>query len=988
MVDFYYKYLKYKTKYLNMSSIIKNDLIGGDKPSYFNIKDIGLFEANTPIDRHLNPIYGFIWTEYSVIENYLNFYNPANKISKFVNKAFHKISRIVKPTIGLNDITLDDLGQLLGYMFIYKILLKPIYDNINRVSENITEIIKILNKNSRSVDMSPVVSSAIVSDNIFKSFDYSKIIIEEVSVDIDLSTITSDVILNRFLKNYFKKIIDYKKSLETHFEPKYSAKAIKPIKKIISPNLNINNNDEELFHVVLAIVWWFANNKSGIREYYLGINKILPESMKVFIPDTFDTDIYEPVELDTPSRDFNLALAIEVQNMRGIIKLYNQEYSSIVHSSISFPDCGETSIRNFINIIVYDTLTKQFNIHVLDRFGPIPDLIKYYEVFNNESLQSSLEKLDIFGGKFNSRDAWSLIVSNLPGVQYKNEYHLKDDTTYYYEIKSGLSIGTDFTVGIGISTEEHMSKPNILQVLINLFSRVKNFDDFNNEHIKLTVELNERGFGQIFIQNKKDNYEWKFLDGHYYIDKNQDKSKLIDIKSITKEEFFIVIRRIEYTRTNAHLLSKIKQDWYYYIDYTPDQLLELFNSGYVITEEDYDAVLKYMYTNYNSDQILRISINFDMVKDYTIITSLNIIKYDYDYNYLFRFLDKLIKLQTLEFLTYNLPFGDSLMNLTNLQTLQLPMYNLPFGDSLTNLTNLQTLEIPIYNLPFGDSLTNLTNLQTLNLPMYRQPLDNSFANLINLHTLKFKRYNHLLGNSLANLTNLQTLELFSYNHPFNDSLINLTNLQTLNLYYYSQPLDDSLANLINLQTLHLPMYNNPFGNSLANLINLQTLKLQIYSQPLDDFLANLINLQTLNLGSYNNPLGNSLAKLINLQTLKLPMYSQSLNDSLAKLINLQTLDLDSYDQPLGNSLANLINLQTLKLPMYGQPLDDSLTKLINLQTLNLDSYNQPLGNSLANLINLQVLYINSYRGKISDSLKNLTNLQEVIIDKINKIREI
>ena len=85
-MDYYSKYLKYKTKYLNFSSN-KYFMKGSGKPSYTCIKDINLFpksdlESESDIEKHLNPIYGFIWNEFDAITNYYNFKDTTPRVTK------------------------------------------------------------------------------------------------------------------------------------------------------------------------------------------------------------------------------------------------------------------------------------------------------------------------------------------------------------------------------------------------------------------------------------------------------------------------------------------------------------------------------------------------------------------------------------------------------------------------------------------------------------------------------------------------------------------------------------------------------------------------------------------------------------------------------------------------------------------------------------------------------------------------------------------
>ena len=83
-MDYYLKYLKYKNKYIALAQ----KMYGGDKPSYYNLKNINLFSSESEIENYLNPIYGFIYNEAGIIKNYYNFYDDKNVVSKLVHITF------------------------------------------------------------------------------------------------------------------------------------------------------------------------------------------------------------------------------------------------------------------------------------------------------------------------------------------------------------------------------------------------------------------------------------------------------------------------------------------------------------------------------------------------------------------------------------------------------------------------------------------------------------------------------------------------------------------------------------------------------------------------------------------------------------------------------------------------------------------------------------------------------------------------------------
>ena len=72
-MEYYQKYLKYKTKYMSLKKSIKiKQMYGGDKPMVEILKDINLFPIDSKIESYLNPIYGFLLNETGFIKNYQN----------------------------------------------------------------------------------------------------------------------------------------------------------------------------------------------------------------------------------------------------------------------------------------------------------------------------------------------------------------------------------------------------------------------------------------------------------------------------------------------------------------------------------------------------------------------------------------------------------------------------------------------------------------------------------------------------------------------------------------------------------------------------------------------------------------------------------------------------------------------------------------------------------------------------------------------------
>ena len=75
-------------------------------------------------------------------------------------------------------------------------------------------------------------------------------------------------------------------------------------------------------------------------------------------------------------------------------KIYNQEQSdTFCEEKSRYPDCGETTVRNIINLICFKD--NYFNITILRELNAIPQLIEYYTQFNNFEMQSNINKVNI-----------------------------------------------------------------------------------------------------------------------------------------------------------------------------------------------------------------------------------------------------------------------------------------------------------------------------------------------------------------------------------------------------------------------------------------------------------------------------------------------------------------------------------------------------------------------------------------------------------------
>jgi hypothetical protein len=1031
-MSFYNKYLKYKNKYLLLRKQ-KYSQIGGAKPDISVLKNLSLFEKNSYIDSYLNPLWGFLWVETGAIENYYNF-KIDDPICLLVKKVFKDIGGEIFPTNDLinenistnstnKNVSIDDFAKLLSHLYLSTFIKSDDKTNAAKIIDKTNASIKLIKDYAKLKD---------IPKNYKKICDTKKAINKNYDNDFKDFRLNLDMVSNPFLaiklnippknpENKYADLLyvlqDYVKELEKITTvPKFTSN----IKEYFTDTL-IKSPGRRVFCVILSALWWNFSNKSDIEQYYRSLNKYLLNTMTITIPEDYSTTLYTKDELFEPSNNFEHALASTYYFYVESVKLFNQDtvtYNNDIckketcpkqdnKNICDYPDCGESTLRTFINLIIYDDVTQTFDLTKLDRFGAIEDLKEYYRVFNTISSQTNKEPVSIFGKQMTARNAWSKIVSNLENVIYVKKCELKDnDSHYHYEINGGLSkIGT----------------VNMLEVIKQLFKNIIDLSDFG---IVITNDINEEGIGTLSFTTSIDNNYIMHLKKQHFAIKEDKKGRKIIINNLTEleqnyqqiltKDIYNVLRLLKKYHTNKQYINQL----IYYIKFDLSTLVHSFNQyGIDFDVQIYNAIFDYMYENPNYNAVkhhtlvilshIKNTYNYDMSPyNYDIeyspdkkMISLEIKEQEsqyvqHKYSIIKSFISKFIYLEKLIFCNnFNLPLDDSLKTLINLQTLTFGNeFNQQFGDSLINLTNLHTLTIGNnFNQPFEDSIKTLINLHTLTLgEKFNQPFGNSLANLTNLQTLTIGRnFNQSLGDSFINLTNLQTLTFgFHFNQPLGDSFINLTNLQTLTFdFYFNQPLGSSFINLTDLRTLTFGnRFNKLLGDSFINLTNLQTLTFgEYFNQPFGDSFINLANLRTLAFGSFfNQPLGGSFVNLANLQTLTFGYhFNQPLGDSFINLTNLQTLTLGfHFNQPLGDSFINLTNLQTLTLGFtFNQPLGDSFINLANLQTLTLgNEFNQSLGNSFINLTDLRTLTFGGKFNKLlGDSFINLTNLQTLTL---------
>jgi hypothetical protein len=967
-MNYFKKYTKYKEKYILLKKqfVYGKKQIGGDKPNANILKEINLF--NDELQPWLDPVWGFWWSETPIIENYLDvdiLRTKPDNFFKFIKKNFHSVNGIYKPTNNLFSLTPEDIGQFLAYNY----LVKDSEENkqIIMIDEKIDLIKEYITK---------------MTDIREETMETNKQIIESLEKN-DYQNITvSDIRLNRrlmpidMLKDYSKLLESYKKKITISIIEKYP----KPIygsllaTKIIKEYFKLfSNKDFNYYRAVLTVCWWISNNKLGITNYYLGINKIFPEKLKVIIPEDFASTLYTNSILDEK---------IITNFYDGLYVLYKDKFTGIKIISyekvnnefgLQFPDCGESSLRNFINAIIYDNKTMNYKLENLDILGATEKLKEYYRIFNNEELQSSTQKIDIFEGSYNAREAWTIVVSDLPNVMYSKIYN-----DYKYEIDCG-----------SVTDSEGKSVLNILMVLRVLFTNIKEFDDF--EKLLPIIKISESGttdetiITEFVIKINKLVYILTLYNNHYDFKEIKEGSERKEYEITVKDseqQFYLDLFSNKIYQTIESNISYITKNnkWIYFINFSMRNIMMIFKfsktiSENIIDDEIYDAFFCKFY-RYNDEYLTsRTVINQKRIRfsryDFStngfiygdagnknienivdIVEATNKILFEPSLLYLFTNLKKFFV--GFEIDLCKCVFPKSIKSIT-LEHYSLKENNcLP--NSITHLTFGELCNKPVghqgcedtkcpRNLP--NSITHLTFGRNFNQPADKLP--NAITHLI---------FGNNFNQPVDNLPNSITHLTFGYwfNQPVNNLPNSMTHL-TFG-YYFNQPVNN-LPNSITHLTFEWK-FNQPV-DKLPNSITHLTFGYE-FNQPINNLPISITHLI---FGEYFNKPVDNLPNSITHLTFG-TRFNQPVNNLPISITNL-TFGWD-FNKPV-NNLPNSIT--HLTFGKYFNRLVDYLPNSITHLTFG-STFKQEIDYLPISITHLTLNNLNLYTENLPPCLTHLT----------------
>jgi hypothetical protein len=628
-MNLYKKYTEAKNRYKDLCL-----MIGGGKPSISILKNINLFPKGD-IEQHLNPLYGFIHAVSSFVPNYYKLGvlggDDNKQLIKLVRSIFHNVDGYVQPTIELfKNMTPMIIGEFLAYRYFMNRMggtyLVNMIEKIRIALDSVKEMHILEEKyaefGKKQYHLYPSYTANInyklnkTRTLIDKTMStrYEEFIIQSINMDNieNLSDMTHD--------NYEKKREIFIKNLSAYMAKLQSYCAKRPainlfIHKYISSNKlwDPGYYDIKMYYTVLALLWWVANSKAGILEYYIGVNNVLPINQRVVIPDDFIEDMYSihelratsyiddfPDKTDITYEDRLTHLIASVYAKNTAIQLYSQEYVDIkIPCEINFPDCGEISVRDFIRVLMFDGTT--FDTAHLDAYGPSDNVILYFNTYQESAISNNSIIRDFMGEKLNSRNAWGKIVSNIPGVVYGN-YCTYGNNKYSANITGGETVfdGTEYV-------------PNMLIVLRHLFSNIKQFEDFDsdtNDNINTVTPELTNGTGSIIIEHAVlGRLVWYFASRHYGL--ALDKTATYNYDNLPENIMHYILSISSGISGLEEKAGKLKfscENWLYYVIRDENDIVDIINHNNtkIIKNEIYSNIVDYGVKYLDFDKFTRL----------------------------------------------------------------------------------------------------------------------------------------------------------------------------------------------------------------------------------------------------------------------------------------------------------------------------------------------------------------------------------------------
>jgi hypothetical protein len=477
---------------------------GGARPSLEIIKGLNLLDQS--FEKYLDPFIGCAYVEMNMVDALYNVFKiPINEpiLDKYktqhhrlINLLFKNVFEKVVPIHTLADngrLSIEELSKFMVIRYLWTIFdpsAIKIYERMMKEKAQLKRSITQINDNKQLEQINPE--------------KYKKLINQKEKLETSINTHFQSLITI-----FGKDRIDHIHNIMVDSTNTY----LKPIQQFIPLGSPMNMY---CFHLLSALLWWKCSMKSDYLKYYQTIKPyidIFLPTHKFIIPDDFETvqyteeDRHLKVFRDPYELFYSCYMKYRKQNQYPTIKLIL--YGSVPFDGIPqpFSDCGETTLRNFIRLFIFDHTTKTYDLSLLERWGAIPKIIEFFTEYNEE-LQNTDE----------ARKSWALITSG------------RDDIIYNIQNKCDMSATFD----------------NHKKLISQLFTNIRDITDFTNGKLKTVIydtdmfkhlQLLTSYYIRVVIINEYNNpvYMWvdggsghsdiKFANTHSYIPMNNTKIK-------------------------------------------------------------------------------------------------------------------------------------------------------------------------------------------------------------------------------------------------------------------------------------------------------------------------------------------------------------------------------------------------------------------------------------------------------------------------------
>ena len=960
-----YKYLKYKKKYLKLKYFQK----GGNKPNIMYLKNINLFSSNFQnnyfqntlfnnykknMEKYLDPIMGCIWS-INAIENIYRYEDDTDE-STLIRKLFMEnagdisVSKIY--SYGDNQLNCRDIGFFLAYNYFINIY-EVIDDYNNFLQKNNHIQFKLKTLDSIQNILKKYLIKGVYTIPSIKDINEIKLFNRNIKLNIknELKTVNDwkDLMADiKKLKNQSSLIIKDNLDKIVYNENK----KIRTLNRLFNKLQIKDLKNENIYYIFLTFSWMIAQNKSGIKDYYNGINDFIKlinniteingyKLEGIEIPENWENQKFSMNEFED---SFEHNLYSQILKNDNSIPFQSQKWPYVTDitdkncHAWNFPDCGITSLRNFIQILIYDTLKDKFNLEILDIIGATKDVKDFFELY-----EVPYQNLDRKNTKFNkiekgvtkefkdmnltAREAWALITCDQKNVKY-----LKNNCSKSCEIDSGLI----------------NEKLNILILINNLFTKINEWIDFN-KLLKDYYQINFiENIGELNISIKRDNSKielrWILNKNHYQIDvtKKEVKSSSSYKYYKTKEQgFYLATIPINFNYYKvAESLKKNKYSKYYwfyylktkerrikfinYVTLSKKDYMNFFKKGIIqkeqvnqpnMSEEEKEKALDRLYKQLNIEEYRRIFFNFNIFDNIDELKEfLKEVKHTNNFGFIDKNTLKLnydLHLETLDLVKriqkFNNLFDDVkdleiYINNDDLMSKDKKEFDIFFW--IRNFSKIKKLKVNCTYFKLTDFTKYFPDLEELIIPMITREytfMPNKLKKLVLSHRKQyFEKYK-------INTTNLDNLEYFSaldsdieFNMVKNMKNLKYLEMNSLTIYVnkkleFLSPISEFNTRLEYLKIYQLIFhnYNKPgiYRDVLFNQPNLRVLKImKLHARSTSQWKKDTLLLK------------NNLSNLKNLQELILPEIYMDIDENLLKNFkNLQILHL----QDDGNTLIKL-----------------------------------------------------------------------------------